>query len=38
MGFAKRLALAAAVDVDRLPEKVELTTLALVETGGPVTE
>ena len=38
IAFVKRLALADAVDVDALPEKVELPTFALVETGGPVTE
>ena len=38
MGFADRLALANAVDVDALPEEVALPTLELVATGGPVSE
>jgi len=38
IAFVKRLALADAVDVDALPEEVALPTLALVETGCPVTE
>lgn len=38
MWFADRITLVDAVDVDALPDAVELSTLALVETGSPVTE